>query len=73
MRRTFDIKMQPLVEGEGDLFTIEEFINMVNTSCIIIGYDGSGHYVKDNMRTVYYIDENLAEINNFTHILWYNK
>ena len=73
MRKTLDIKMEPLIEGEGDLYTMVEFINMVNESFIIIDYDGSGYYVKNNMRTTFNIDEDLLKRNEYTHILWYNK
>lgn len=71
----------PLQFGElsdyGDLMTIAEFMQAVETGCLI-DYDGSGNLVKDgeeSNQTIYPSNAKATLYENqwATHVVWFNK
>lgn len=61
----------------GDLYEINDFINMVSSGDIISD-DGTGYFCKNgkisNDSNVCYLPSNLSEyIKDSTHIIWFNK
>lgn len=63
-------RTRPIVKGD-DIMSVAEF----NEECdigMISDDDGRGYYVKDNL---VYLDTNAFynNVNNFTHVAWYNK
>lgn len=74
------LKMSPTLsygkEWKGEIFTIEEFIEMSEDGSLI-DYDGVGYYATDEAKSdveAYPSDfiENLYR-KDFTHIIWFNK
>lgn len=60
----------------GDLFTIEEFIDICKTG-YLSDYDGSGFYATDTEQSNIYISPGDIFADkyrkDFTHVKWYNK
>lgn len=63
---------KPKIEdGCGDVFTIQEFFDMVNNGCIN-NYDGYGSY-SDGIYELESIKDIYLLNPSFSHVVWYNK
>lgn len=59
----------------GDVFTVEEFLQMVDMDCLI-DYDGSGNPAKNGKMSKEYVYPSRAREllpEDATHVVWYNK
>ena len=71
------IVMNPIGEKPwGDLMTMEEFIDHVNSGCLI-NYDGYGNLATaDEFSNIEIWPSHIKRgqlIHGFTHVLWYNR
>lgn len=70
------MKLRPLSDF-GDLFTLQEFIELCKDGCFI-DYDGTGYYAfidKQSDKEIYPSDviKKQKVDTKFTHVMWYNK
>jgi hypothetical protein len=71
---------KPVVRDYGDLFTKEEFDEMVRDALIIPGLDGSENpakYIDGVLHEYFYVINGGAlgdgDFSDVTHVMWYNK
>lgn len=59
----------------GDVFTLEEFLELINLGCIN-RYDGDGYFHNgENETNISVWDNNLTwdDVKNYPYVCWYNK
>jgi hypothetical protein len=69
-------KKQIKLETGGDIFTLDEFCEMLDNKAIVPYFDGIGYFHDGEKRTEISIDNpNLSwdDVKNFPYVCWYNK
>lgn len=68
--RKYNEMIETDTEMSGELFAVDDFIIDVNSGCFG-NYDGSGYWVKNNLRSQDEVFSTPRE--DATHVLWFSK